>query len=112
MVELHVERDEQDGWLILRFAGTVDASTLILFEQALAQVGEENPPRLILDFEHLTHINSRGLGLMLATIRHLRHHGGQVKTVNINEHLQAIMDLLGLSRLLQDEDQENGETDS
>ena len=106
MSQLHIERDEEEGWQILRFTGNVDAATLPLFEQALLQVGLQHPAKVIFDFEHLNHINSRGLGLLLATMRQLRHHGGQVKIVNINDHLRAIMDLLGLSRLL-DEDEDS-----
>ena len=95
----------------MRFNGEVDILTFEFFEEAIIQAVESGHRKLKLDFENLHCMNSTALGLVLATYRHLRQQGGDLRVVKISSRLQAVFDLLRISRLLQggeDDDEDDG----
>ena len=105
MSNLSITRREQDGWHVLTLAGAVDASTFQDFEEALTQLAEGGALWLQLELGELRAINSTGLGLLLATHRQLRQHGGRLEIRGLSAEITNVFNLLGLSRLLDEGDE-------
>lgn len=107
MPPLTIQREEQNGWIILHCTGEIGLLTFQDFEDALMQIALEQPAtQLKLDFKDLTRINSVALGLMAATYSQLRRHGGQMKVINLSDSLRAIMNALSLPWMRDEEDDE------
>ena len=86
---------------ILRLEGYVDAHTFTEFEEELTRLTDkEKQYNLLLDLEKLTYINSTGLGLLMATFRQVRQHGGDLVIAKMSDKITNIFNLLGFSRLI------------
>ena len=85
---------------ILRLEGYVDAHTFTEFEEELTRLVESGKYNLLLDLEKLTYINSTGLGLLMATFRQVRQHGGDLVIAKMSDKITNIFNLLGFSRLI------------
>lgn len=85
---------------ILRLEGYVDAHTFTDFEEELTRLVEGGNYNLLLDLERLTYINSTGLGLLMATFRQVRQHGGDLVIARMSDKITNIFNLLGFSRLI------------
>ena len=86
---------------ILRLEGYVDAHTFAEFEEELTRLTDrEQQYNLLLDLEKLTYINSTGLGLLMATFRQVRQHGGDLVIAKMSDKITNIFNLLGFSRLI------------
>ena len=85
---------------ILRLEGYVDAHTFTDFEEELTRLVEGGNYNLLLDLEKLTYINSTGLGLLMATFRQVRQHGGDLVIAKMSDKITNIFNLLGFSRLI------------
>lgn len=86
---------------ILRLEGYVDAHTFTEFEEELTRLTDkEKHYNLLLDLEKLTYINSTGLGLLMATFRQVRQHGGDLVIAKMSDKITNIFNLLGFSRLI------------
>ena len=86
---------------ILRLEGYVDAHTFTEFEEELTRLTDrEKHYHLLLDLERLTYINSTGLGLLMATFRQVRQHGGDLVIAKMSDKITNIFNLLGFSRLI------------
>jgi len=102
--ELKIEQEQQSvngqDIHILRLEGYVDAHTFTEFEEELTQLVEGGKYYLLLDLEKLTYINSTGLGLLMATFRQVRQHGGDLVIAKMSDKITNIFNLLGFSRLI------------
>lgn len=85
---------------VLRLEGYVDAHTFTEFEEELTRLVEGGQYNLLLDLEKLTYINSTGLGLLMATFRQVRQHGGDLVIAKMSDKITNIFNLLGFSRLI------------
>lgn len=105
MKELKIEHDQNavgsKDIHILRLEGYVDAHTFAEFEEELTRLTDkEKQYNLLLDLEKLTYINSTGLGLLMATFRQVRQHGGDLVIAKMSDKITNIFNLLGFSRLI------------
>ena len=104
MKELKIEQAEstvgERAIKVLRLEGYVDAHTFTEFEEELTRLVEGGQYNLLLDLEKLTYINSTGLGLLMATFRQVRQHGGDLVIAKMSDKITNIFNLLGFSRLI------------
>ena len=107
MSDLEIIHEEKNSWRLLQISGQIDRTNYQEFEQVITQCAENQQAKIRLDFQNLRYINSTGLGLLMATHRHLKKHGGELQIINLNEKLHAIFDLLGWFRYFQRKDDED-----
>lgn len=104
MKELKIEQADstvgERAIKVLRLEGYVDAHTFTEFEEELTRLVESGQYSLLLDLEKLTYINSTGLGLLMATFRQVRQHGGDLVIAKMSDKITNIFNLLGFSRLI------------
>lgn len=55
----------------------------------------------ILYFEGLSHINSLAMGIIRLRIKEIREKNGDIKLVNLNDHITNIFEMVGLDELFQ-----------
>jgi anti-anti-sigma factor len=108
MSELNISRHEEGDWHILRLEGFVDAQTLADLEEELTWLVEQGKYRIKVDLEKLTYINSTSLGLLMATYRQVRQHGGRLVLDNVSDKITNILNFLGFYRLLRDNNEDDG----
>jgi anti-anti-sigma factor len=105
MSELSFRQHDEGDWHVIHLDGYVDAHTFTNLAEELTRLVEQGKYKIKLDLEKLTYINSTGLGLLLATHRQLRQHGGKLVIEKVSYKISNILNLLGFSRLMDNDDE-------
>jgi anti-sigma B factor antagonist len=80
----------------IRLKGRFDAAQEARVKDVLDQV----PGSVTLDCEELTYISSAGLGVLVATQLRLSKQGGELRLTRVNAHIQELLKLSGLDRVI------------
>ena len=70
--------DRQDGAVIVHLVGELDLYNTPVLRQALLDLCEEQPKRLVVDLQQVTFVDSTGLGVLIETRSRLRERGALV----------------------------------
>lgn len=101
-MDLSLDRRTHGSWAVVAVGGELDLYTAPSFrESVLDAAGDQDPPRVIVDFRGLNFIDSSGLGAIVASLKHLRERGGDLALVApAGSGLRRLLDLTGLDRVL------------
>lgn len=59
------------------------------------------PRKVIFDFNNVTFMDSAGIGLILGRYKNISILGGKLEVVNVNEQVIKILNMSGLSKLIE-----------
>jgi anti-sigma B factor antagonist len=76
-------------------AGTLDAHTIHILEEAFSKSLQQNKNKFIVNLKKLEYITSAGLGVFMEFIEEIREQGGDIVFCEFSERLYQIFDLLG-----------------
>ncbi|HNZ65859.1 MAG TPA: anti-sigma factor antagonist [Planctomycetota bacterium] len=100
MAELtfNVERLQQmETAALVKINGSIDAKTVVLFQEKLDQFQLEGYTRFILDMEGIKYVNSTGLGTLVNVADELETKGGGIALIKIHPKVKVVFDMLGLN---------------
>ena len=80
--------------------GTMDITTMAIFEKEMADLMKANIPYYYFDCGKLEYINSSGMGLLLQLSDKLAGRGGKILFYNIPKKIEALIKMLGLHNIL------------
>jgi anti-sigma B factor antagonist len=96
---LKIEQEKtDDGFMICRPVGELDAFTVSQFRQALAELASE--ARLVIDMSGVPFVDSAGLGALIGGIRRAREMGGDVAVVANRPGLVRTLRTTGFDRIV------------
>jgi anti-sigma B factor antagonist len=101
-LDLSLDKRTHGTWAVIDVGGELDLYTAPSFrESVLEAAGDNDPPRVIVDFRGLDFIDSSGLGAIVACLKHLRERGGDLAlAAPEGSGLRRLLDLTGLDRVL------------
>ena len=101
-MDLSLDRRTHGSWVVVEVGGELDLYTAPSFrDSVLEATSDQDPPRVVVDFERLAFIDSSGLGAIVACLKHLRERGGDLTLVAPSgSGLRRLLDLTGLDRVL------------
>ena len=92
----------ENGTLLIRFSGELDHSAASSALRAVDTAVEEYMPRqCVLDFSDLSFMDSSGIAVILKSERLMRQMGGSAAIRSANTQVQRVLELAGLSAMLQ-----------
>jgi len=97
VLKIEQERTD-DGFMICRPVGELDAFTVSQFRQALAEIASEE--RLVIDMSGVPFVDSAGLGALIGGIRRAREMGGDVVVVANRPGLVRTLRTTGFDRIV------------
>lgn len=97
MLEIHQEETEE-GYVICRPVGDLDAFTVSQFRQALAEMASQT--RLLIDMSAVPFVDSAGLGALIGGIRRARELGGDVAVACNRPTLVRLLRTTGFDRIV------------
>jgi anti-sigma B factor antagonist len=97
---LDVGVDRSEGCTFCRPVGELEAFTVSLFRQTVAELVSIAGLALILDLTGVTFVDSAGLGALIGGIRRVRECGGQVVVACPRRRLAELLHTTGLDRIV------------
>jgi anti-sigma B factor antagonist len=89
-----VDRAGVESWL--RVEGPFDANTLRDISPAIEGLLVEGPTRVMVDLEHVTMLDSAGVGALVSLWKRMKAQGGDVVAVGAHDQPLAVLKLLKL----------------
>lgn len=91
--------ERKDDVLIVAPRKRLDTNTAPQAEKLIMEnIGDGNTP-LVFDIGQVEYISSAGLRVLLMTAKKLKQAGGRLALCNMNDHVQEVLDLSGLTPL-------------
>ena len=109
-MSLNIELEVKNTILCVRLAGELDHHTA---EDLRLQVNEVLESRtikhILLNLEHLTFMDSSGLGVILGRYKVIRNKGGEMVVCSISPSIKRLFDMSGLFKIVHlADDESNG----
>lgn len=98
---MQVDEELVDGWLILRLSGELDLNTADVFRRRAEEALDRHRcERLILNLKRVSFLDSSGLGAILGRYRRLAQRQGRMAIVAPAPHVQAVLDMAGIRKII------------
>ncbi len=97
---LTFETEEQDGKLIFRLNGRLDATTSANLEAKLNEQIEAGHKHILLDFGSIDYLSSAGMRLLLSATKRLNGTEGKLALCSIGDDVMEIIKVAGFERIL------------
>jgi anti-anti-sigma factor len=82
---------------VVALSGSIDAKTVMSFQNQLNAVKNRGISRFILDMEQVRYVNSTGLGYLINLADSVQPHGGGIALVRVQPKVKVVFDMLGLN---------------
>lgn len=96
---LEIEREiTAGGHTVLRPIGELEATTVPMFRQAVAEIGSGQD--VIVDMARLVFLDSCGIGALIGAVRRTRELGGTIALAAVRPPVARALDLTGTNRIV------------
>lgn len=95
-MELSILTRREEPWTVVHVAGELDLFTAPQLRARLVDLINEGQHQLILDLEHVDLLDSTGLAVLVATLRRIRAHHGDLLLVCTSDRVLKPLRLTGL----------------
>ena len=93
---LTVTRKSMNRADLVATSGRIDASTAPILDQTLKACIADERYRLVIDFQGTDYISSAGLKVLVATLKEVKRHRGDVRLANLTRNLKETLSMVGL----------------
>jgi anti-anti-sigma factor len=97
---LKTEIRHQAGLAIVELCGDVDGSGEEALEAAYAEAESRDSAAILLNFEQVPYINSKGIALIVTLLRRARQAGRELLACGLTEHYREIFQITRLSEYI------------
>jgi anti-sigma B factor antagonist len=96
-MQLHAEK--VDGVTIVQLPEKFNSTNTRAFEKDVKSLMESNA-KMVFDLAQVTHMDSSGLGSIVACVKHLRTDGGELKICGMSQRIRALFVLVRMHHIL------------
>jgi len=86
---------------IVKLAGEVDMSQSPSVHQALVEVLEKQPKRLVIDLTEVSYMDSSGVGILVDALRRVRVNGGKVALAGVAPRVLSVLQITKLDQFFE-----------
>jgi anti-anti-sigma factor len=99
-VSLDVESRKTDsGVTVLAPTGRLDVAGAPALKDAVSQAMKNGKPRLVIDLEGVSFVDSSGLGSVVAALKQVRTSQGDLRLAAPNQQVRVVLELTTLDRV-------------
>ena len=98
---LSIQIEEEQGIIIVRIEGRLDAASSPTLEKKLLEQIEKGKTQMALDFAKVEYLSSAGMRLLLSTTKKLKGNGGGLHCYSVGEEVMEIIKMAGFERIIQ-----------
>lgn len=93
---------KEDKSLILKITEELDHHIVEkIRRKADYEIETHIPRKVIFDFDNVSFMDSAGIGLILGRYKNISILGGKLEIINVNEQVNKILKMTGVSKLIQ-----------
>src|SRR5712691_8888448 len=97
---LDVESRQTDGGVtVLAPSGRLDVAGAPSLKEAVTEAVKNGPPRLVIDMEGVSFVDSTGLGSVIAALKLVRSSKGDLRLAAPNQQVRVVLELTTLDRV-------------
>ena len=97
---LEVEtRPADNGVTVLAPTGRLDVAGAPTLREAIGEVVKNGPPKVVIDMEGVSFVDSTGLGSMIAALKQVRGSQGEIRLAAPNQQARVVLELTTLDRV-------------
>lgn len=99
-IDLEVSSSTVGDWTVLKLVGEVDIYTAGKLRDAVNETVEQGQYRIAVDLAEMEFMDSSGLGVLIAALKHLKEKDGELLLVSPRDQMRRILKLTGLDKIL------------
>lgn len=97
---LEVQTRQQDnGVTVVVPSGRLDVAGAPALKEAISEATRDGSPRVVIDMEGVTFVDSTGLGSVIAALKQIRSKEGELRLANPNQQVRVVLELTTLDRV-------------
>jgi len=99
-VSLEVQsRPADNGVTVVAPTGRLDVAGAPALKDAISEVLKNGTPRVVLDMEGISFVDSTGLGSVIAALKQIRSSQGDLRLAAPNQQVRVVLELTTLDRV-------------
>jgi anti-sigma B factor antagonist len=99
-VSLEVQsRQADNGVTVVAPTGRLDVAGAPALKDAIGAALKNGPPRVVLDMEGISFVDSTGLGSVIAALKQIRSSQGDLRLAAPNQQVRVVLELTTLDRV-------------
>jgi len=99
LIDLGLERSQQDGWAVLAVTGEVDVATAPRLREQLIELVNDGQHRIVVDLEGVDFLDSTGLGVLVGALKRVRTCDGELALVCTESRILKVFEITGLTKV-------------
>ncbi len=97
---LEVEtRSADNGITVVAPTGRLDVAGAPTLKEAISEVVKNGPPRIVIDMEGVSFVDSTGLGSVISALKQVRGSQGELRLAAPNQQARVVLELTTLDRV-------------
>ena len=97
---LEVEtRQADNGVTVVAPVGRLDVAGAPALKEAIAQLAGNGAPKVVIDMEGVSFVDSTGLGSVIAVLKQIRGNNGELRLAAPNQQARVVLELTTLDRV-------------
>jgi len=84
---------------VLVLEGEIDLHESPRVKEGVRQLLEDNPPRVFVDFSHVTYIDSSGMAVLIEAMQRVNAYGGKLALFGIHDAVESIFHIAQLDQV-------------
>ncbi|MCF3944654.1 STAS domain-containing protein [Oceanobacillus alkalisoli] len=99
-MNLEITLTEEGNQSIIALAGEIDAYTVTNLKETFDSVTKKEGQEVIVDLEHVTYMDSTGLGVFIGALKSTKESDSELKLVNIQDRVYRLFQITGLDEIM------------
>ncbi len=92
-------RQADNGATIVAPTGRLDVAGAPALKDAITEVVKNGPPRVVIDLEGVSFVDSTGLGSVISALKQIRSSQGELRLAAPNQQVRVVLELTTLDRV-------------
>lgn len=101
LTDFEMQVEENNEIVILRITGELDALAAPKVKGKLIDLMDKGKKNFLIDLKEVEHINSLAMGILRGRLREIKENNGDIKLLNLSEHLTTIFEMVGLDEVFE-----------
>lgn len=92
-------RQTEGGVTVVAPSGRLDVAGAPALKDAMKEVVQNGPPRVVIDMEGISFVDSTGLGSVIAALKQIRNRQGELRLAAPNQQVRVVLELTTLDKV-------------